>query len=101
MLDNIVGNLSTNGIKAVQPVRDAGMAPERPTAVKVPCVIRVTFIGTHAIILSELADDWEELSEFLHFIYCLESRFAQLLNVEPTVVQLKESTHTVPAQVFC
>jgi len=55
----------------MQPVCDASVAPERPIAAKVPRIIRVSFIGTHAIVLGEMADDWEELSEFLHFVHYL------------------------------
>ena len=60
--DNAVGRLSAHGIDAAQPLRDAGVAPERLTAVEIPRVISISFIGTHAIFFNEMTNDREELS---------------------------------------
>lgn len=81
----------------MQPFCDGVVTPERPTTVEIPCIIRVPFIGTHTIFLGEMTNDREEFSKILQFICCLESRFTQLPNIEPRVLQLTGSTHTVSA----
>ena len=75
LLDKVVGSLNAHGIDAAQPLRDAGVTPEQLTAVEIPRVITISFIGTHAVFFNEMTNDREKLSEFLYFVHGLESRF--------------------------